>query len=91
MREIVGSVTNNEKEEIKRLDFREKALNELIIAINDNKIDFGTVTKERVSKDMQICKNEKAKWWNNIYKKYNLYLYKYVFVDFITNELYIDV
>ena len=40
---------------------------------------------------MQICKNEKAKWWNNIYKKYNLYLYKYVFVDFITNELYIDV
>lgn len=47
MRKIVGHVTTKEKEEIRKLHIRERSLSELVIAIDDNKIDFGEIEEIR--------------------------------------------
>ncbi len=90
MREIIGHVTTKEKEKIRRLHFRECSLNDLIIAIDDQKIDFSSIDRSQVIKDMESCKDQESAWWNDIREKYNIDPYKHVFIDFSTGDLYID-
>lgn len=92
-KEIVGSVTEQEKEEIKKLYERKNALKEIIPSLNS-----GIVTNEqkdelyeKVVQDIVKTNTAFQKWWDEKAKQYN---WKSVEngiwnIDFETNEIFL--
>lgn len=56
--ETIGHVATKGKEEIMRLHFRECSLNDLIIAIDDQKIDFSSIDRGQILDILHVLERE---------------------------------
>ena len=92
-KENVGSVTDEEKDEIQRLFERKLALNELIPTLNSNVMskDQKDELYEKAITDLGKTNAMFQKWWNDMALKYR---WKAIengnwSIDFETNEIFI--
>lgn len=92
-KEMVGRVTDSEKDEIRRLFDRKMALNELLPALrNDLLTDIQKdELYERIISDVAETSNRFNTWWHDKSVKYN---WKKVeegnwHIDFETNEIFL--
>lgn len=93
VREKVGQVTENEKNEIERLYGRKTALQEMLLLLNDENFNDGSYSKlyEKLISDLSQTTIEFENWWEKTSKKYswkNDPTAKW-FVNFETNEIFI--
>lgn len=90
-RVLVGYVTEIEKKEIMALYERKNALEELLLMLNNNKLDEidNEDLYERVSKDIEITKMSYNQWWRDMSSKYKWksIANKKWSIDFNTNEI----
>lgn len=67
MKKKIGTVTTEERDEIRRLFERRNGLNELAkILTADNNALY-----ERLITDMSITNSNFQQWWDNMYQKYS--------------------
>ena len=89
---IIGSVTDEEKDQIESLYERKNGLVELMYSLNQNTLlseESKSSIYDKLASDMG--KNEVAfdKWWSDMQEKYHWISpegYSY-FIDFLTNEI----
>jgi CXXX repeat modification system protein len=93
IKEKVGEVTVEEKEEIERLYERKTALNELLMTLNNPSMseEEKNILYEKILLDMGKTKRLFDKWWDDAVKKYQ---WKGTeqdqwSIDFKTNEIFL--
>lgn len=88
MHNILTTVTKSENGEIKRIYGRMVALEDLLLALADGKIDFRSITEEKVREEIKACCKSNQDWWLRMSEKYSLGNHKNLFVKFDTREIY---
>ena len=95
IREKVGVIKEEEKNEIMNLYMKKIALEELLPSLSSQSIslDEKEYLYEKMIKDLGNAKLSAEMWWRDIAERYN---WKSVnkghwYIDFKTNEIYLDV
>lgn len=84
--DMVVKVTEDEKNEIKDLFFRNEALTLIKAILEDQKKDATLWLREKVTKDLLVMERLYNGWWKETSQKYGLSGTKWR-VDFFTNEI----
>lgn len=93
MRKTVGTVTQEEKEEIQNIFNKKRGLEELFTTFATNKVDLqNNPLYDRLLKDYTEVTTKFHEWWNTTSQRYNWEGIENSswLIDFSSNEVYLN-